>query len=83
MLIDKTKRDSVEVSVVWFFSTLAAASAGLLFIFGSGYQMLDTKKLDKAVYDENQKLIERMAEDIRAIRNVIDQRAYSDWFNKR
>lgn len=72
---EKDHRDTLEVKWV--------AVLGLLFgLFLWGYMNLETRKLDKAVFEQANQNMSDMRNDLRAIRELMDQHAFRRSFGE-
>lgn len=69
---EKDRKDTLEVKWV--------AVLGLLFgLFLWGYMNLETRKLDKAVFEQASQNMADMRDDLRAIRELMDQHAFRNF----
>lgn len=66
---EKDRKDSLEVKWIVILTALTG-----LFVWG--YTNLDTRKLDRAVYEEASRNMADMKDDLRAIRKLMDQHAF-------
>lgn len=66
---NKDRKDSLEVQ--WIVILMF-----LLGLFSWGYMTLDSRKLDKAVFEQASQNMTDMRDDLRAIRNLMDQHAF-------
>lgn len=66
---EKDRRDTLEVKWIVILSVLTG-----LFLWG--YNNLDVRKLDRAVFEEASRNMTDMRDDLRAIRKLMDQHAF-------
>lgn len=73
---EKKHKDSVELKWVYVLSVLGSLFSLLGAIFLWGYNNLDERKLDKAVFEQQAQRMTDMRDDIRAIREIMDRHAF-------